>query len=433
MRAIVHGIWERFKKSSFLRNTSWIFWGNVIYSVLNFLLGILVARLISVEDNGRLSYATTLVTFASAFVGLGFSSVITKFFADSEEEAGADMFTCTVSQTAISLVAVGVLWIYMAIRYPTDGMMRAVVVCSSLTMLTSPASILVYWYQYKQRADVAAKVRIGAFLIAFVLRIAAIGVLHNLVLYVCIGLVESILYVGTLFVRYVKDYGLKVSFSFARLKRLLSVSYPFISTAILITIYGHTDTLMLQDMMGSRAVAMYGVSLRIATLTSTIPSTLVEAFRPDIMRFQKSNHYLYEKRMRQLYAIIFWSSMAYGFAVLLLRRPIILILYGQKYLEAANYLPIIVWYSAFSYFGAINNVYMVAEGKAKWVQMITLCGALINVALNYVLIPVLGVAGAAIASLATQFISHFVIFSAIPTMRSGAKNMIKAILLRDVV
>ena len=116
MRAIVHGIWERFKKSSFLRNTSWIFWGNVIYSVLNFLLGILVARLISVEDNGRLSYATTLVTFASAFVGLGFSSVITKFFADSEEEAGADMFTCTVSQTAISLVAVGVLWIYMAIR-----------------------------------------------------------------------------------------------------------------------------------------------------------------------------------------------------------------------------------------------------------------------------------------------------------------------------
>lgn len=109
-----------------------------------------------------------------------------------------------------------------------------------------------------------------------------------------------------------------------------------------------------------------------------------------------------------------------------------LLLYGKKYLGSADSLALIVWYTSFSYFGAINNVYMVAENKQKWVQFITLGGALANVALNYFLIPVLGIVGAALSSLLTQIFANFVMMMIIRDLRQGFRIMIQGIILKEV-
>ena len=116
--------------------------------------------------------------------------------------------------------------------------------------------------------------------------------------------------------------------------------------------------------------------------------------------------------------------------ITLFARPIIQILYGSAYLGAVPSLALIVWYTSFSYFGSINNLYMVAEGKARWVQVTTLSGALTNIVLNALLIPRFEIVGAAAASLLTQIITNFLLLLIIPPLRDAFFLILEGVTLR---
>ncbi len=209
--------------------------------------------------------------------------------------------------------------------------------------------------------------------------------------------------------------------------KLIKMSYPFIFSAILVTIYGQVDKWMLNSMIGKSAVAYYSVSLTLAGAISIIPQALIEGFRPDIMAVRNSNVEKYKRRLMQLYCLVFWLCIAYCVFVTIFAKVIILTLYGDKYLPAVSSLSLIVWYTSFSYFGAINNMYMVAENKIKWVQVITLVGAIVNVFLNYLFIPIWGIVGAALASLTTQIITNFILLAIIPQLRENFFIILKGI------
>lgn len=58
--------------------------------------------------------------------------------------------------------------------------------------------------------------------------------------------------------------------------------------------------------------------------------------------------------------------------------------------------------------------------------------SLANVALNYFLIPVLGIVGAALSSLLTQIFANFVMMMIIRDLRQGFRIMIQGIILKEV-
>ncbi|MEA5152336.1 MAG: polysaccharide biosynthesis C-terminal domain-containing protein, partial [Oscillospiraceae bacterium] len=221
-------------------------------------------------------------------------------------------------------------------------------------------------------------------------------------------------------------------FSIHKAKAMLRISYPFIFAAIMTTIYGQTDKIMLKNMLSNEAVASYSVALTLAGVISIVPAAVIEGFRPDIMTYKLSNEELYKKRLRQLYAAIFWLCIAFCLFVTFFAKYIVLILYGEKYLAAIPVLSLVVWYTSFSYFGAVNSMYMVAESKAGWVQVTTLVGMLLNICMNFILIPVMGAMGAALASLLTQIVANFILIAIVPQLRGCFRLIIGGIFLQKV-
>ena len=423
---------KRIQTSRLLNNVSWIFFGNVAHAVLKFVLDAVVARLLSLNDNGMLTYASSLISFVTVFCGFGFSSVITREFVENEENAGRILCSCMLTQCAAGAVAIGVIQAMIRIVAPNEPALYPIVFLQSLSSLWGSLGLLVYWFRYKKQAKKVAIHRLVAFFICGVIRVAVLCLTDNLVIYVCSSLVESFLFSLFLGATFFKSYRRSLKYSFPAVKKILKTSYPFIFSALLSMIYAHTDRLMLKSMMDNEAVALYSAATHLAVAISIIPSTLIEGFRPEVMEMKFKNEALYLKRFRQLYAIIFWTSMAYCLFVTFFAKQIILIVYSEKYLGAVNSLALVVWYSAFSYFGSINNMYMVSEDKSKWVQITTLSGALCNVILNFLLIPVLGIMGAAAASLLTQFVANFAMMWAIKDLRPGFYNMIQGICLRNI-
>jgi O-antigen/teichoic acid export membrane protein len=90
-------------------------------------------------------------------------------------------------------------------------------------------------------------------------------------------------------------------------------------------------------------------------------------------------------------------------------------------------LRLIVWYTTFSYLGAVRDVWILAQWKQKYLLVINLIGAGANVVLNLVLIPLLGINGAALASLLTQIFTNVMLGYIIRPIRRNNTLMIRGL------
>lgn len=417
--------------NKFINNLSWIFAGNVLHAVLSFVLNIYVARILTKYDYGIINYSASLISFASAVTQLGINSVITKFFAEDESRSGTYIFTALIFRITASVLSVFAILLYVRFSGEENAVF-GIVVIQSISIVFSSIDMLMHWYRYKHQAKLVAIVRFISFFISAIWRVVILVFYKDLLLYVIGVALEPILFNIFLLFRYIKDAKSGLVFSFVEGKRMLKISYPFIFSAILITIYAQTDKLMLNSMMTKEAVAMYSIATTIAGAISIIPTALIEGFRPEIMRYKVSDEGKYEKRLKQLYALVFWMCMAYGLFISVFSKQLLQFLYGDKYLDAAPALALVVWYTSFSYFGAINNIYLVSEGKTKWVQILTLIGACSNVVLNYILIPIMGISGAALASFLTQLLSNFILLYFIRDLRGNFYIICSGIFLNGV-
>ena len=414
------------------KNISWIFAANVIHAGFSFLLSIFVARILSLDDNGLLGYAGSWITFFSYCTGLGYGGIITKYFAQDQERAGTYLRSFVTFRLIASVAAVLLLQIIVRTMNPDETILHQVVFWQSLSILFGGLDLFIYWFRFINKASIAAGIKILAFAVSAVWRILALSVFHSLLGYAIGVAMETILngsLVMAIYFRYPRG---SFSFDFSVAFRALRYSYPFIFSSILLTIYGQADKIMLKNMIDSSSVALYQVSLTLAGCIAMLPNSLIEGFRPDIMEAKLNDEPLFQRRMRQLYALVFWLCIAYGLFVTAFAKWILLTLYGEKYLGAVSSLSLIVWYTSFSYFGAINSVFMVAEGINKWVPVNSFVGAVTNIILNLLLIPRWGIVGAALASLLTQFMANFLMMLINPQLRKGFRLMVAGIALQDI-
>lgn len=115
--------------------------------------------------------------------------------------------------------------------------------------------------------------------------------------------------------------------------------------------------------------------------------------------------------------------MAQAVAFTLFAKLVIGLFYGDDYAPAASMLKILAWYTACSSIGVVRNIWILAEGKQKYLLSINLAGALSNVLMNTLLIPTYGGNGAAAASLLAQFMMNVVMTAAIKPIRPSFRLM----------
>ena len=67
-----------------------------------------------------------------------------------------------------------------------------------------------------------------------------------------------------------------------------------------------------------------------------------------------------------------------------------------------------IWYTVFAMLGTARGIWILCEKKNKFVWRYLIIGSIVNVALNFYLIPVMGIKGAALATVIAQFTSAII-------------------------
>ena len=166
-------------------------------------------------------------------------------------------------------------------------------------------------------------------------------------------------------------------------------------------------------------------------MTSFIFVAIIDSLRPSIFESFK-NKAQFECKMKSLYSIIIWFSLTQCLAITILAPIIINIIYGSDYIAAVSVLRVVVWFTTFSYLGTVRNIWILSYNYQRYLTMINVSGAIMNIILNILLIPQYGAIGAAIASVIAQFFTNFVIGYIIKPLRVNNKLMLKGLNLKNI-
>ena len=210
----------------------------------------------------------------------------------------------------------------------------------------------------------------------------------------------------------------KVLFKFVRprfkynlktIKYYLFQGAPLGIAAFAALIYTHVDVLILSSYLGDRAVGIYSAATPfVFALIQLLNVPFVVAIFPALSRLHKEDKVRFKRGfLKGMIFIALWSIPS-AILISLLSPVVIPILFGQKYIQAIGILQILIYSVPFMAFSALLYKGLIVLGRQKDYLFISVLGALINILLNIVLIPQLGIFGAVWAMIITQAFLFFV-------------------------
>lgn len=187
-------------------------------------------------------------------------------------------------------------------------------------------------------------------------------------------------------------------------KKLFSFSWPLILMGYLWMFITWTDTMMLGFYRTTQEVGFYNVALTAAGIISVVEHTFIFIFMPVISELYAKGK---NKDIINLHSVVikwvFMINLPLFLLMVFFPENVLGILFGQEYIVASTALIVLSSGFILSTIGSLSGSGLLIIEKTKTILGVVLVGFVINFAFNLILIPYLGIVGAAIAT-ATCFI-----------------------------
>lgn len=423
---------NKLKGNRFFSNTMWDIGGKVFQMVLTFVVGALTTRYLGPSNSGVIGETAAYVAFFSVFCQLGFTSTAVKEVMDHEDRQGEILGTTIFFRICTSLISTVAILGLMYVLKDGDEVVLWVAFLQSLSLIFQSFEMIHYWYQSRLETQVSVKVQSLAYVIMAVYKIAILALGKSVEWFAFSTALEAAVVGAALLFVYGRGEGQKLSVSLSAGKELLKRSYQFILSGLMVTIYSEMDKMMLGQMLSDEAVGYYTAATKITYNWGFVLTALINSSRPVIIASKSKSQELYIKQNKRLYATIIWIGIAAGLALTVFGKLIIYILYGKEYLPSTSSLQISAWYTMFAMLGTARGIWIVCEEKSKYVKYYLGIGAVLNVILNYLLIPVFGPGGAAAATLITQIFTAVLAPAMFKETRVYTKYVAEAFLLKGI-
>ncbi|MDD3062778.1 MAG: polysaccharide biosynthesis C-terminal domain-containing protein [Massilibacteroides sp.] len=187
---------------------------------------------------------------------------------------------------------------------------------------------------------------------------------------------------------------------------MMKYALPLIPTMVSIWIISLSDRYILSYLIGTEANGLYAIAYKIPTIITIMATIFMDAWQiSSVNEYQKKDSAHFFSRVYSVYsALVFTASSV----IIAFTKTITGILVSSDFYSAWQYIPILVLSTSFACFATfLSSIYM-SEKKSGHVLLTTTISALINITLNFILIPVFGIQGAGISTL-FSYLTMFVI------------------------
>ena len=386
--------------STILRNIKLLTAAQIIASVAGLFSSALLARALGAEGFGIIGFGAAFLSLLGVAASLSTDMYGTREIARNPNEAGSVASAIIGLRFTLSVIAF-VFFVGIVFLLDRTSQEKTVLLIQAGGIFVS-VFVLDFVFQGLERMGINGLRQIS---IAFITLLCVVLFVHSpddILRAALIPVWAGALAGGVVWIYARRQVaGLGLSFSTERWRQILAVSVPMAVSGIMHTIIFNTDAVMLGLMSTNEQTGLYVSAFKIVGLTLIPAGLIMTPFFPSLaagwkepqMRFDRSKTFAISVLIVSLPLVIF---------IALLPELILRVLFGEAFAEAAPTLLILMASMAVMHLRVIYGNPLIAWNEERFYMFATLFGAVLNVLLNYLLIPDYGILGAAYASLISQ-------------------------------
>lgn len=366
-----------------------------------------ITRTLGAAANGKISFATSVITYFSMFAQLGIPTYGIRECAKCRDDK--DKLTKTVQELLI-INSVSVVLSYVAlsiamILVPKFHEEPTLLIIQSLTILLNMIGMDWLYQAIEQYQYITAR-NIGFKAMSLALMFLLIHRPQDYIIYNGITVLSAsgsyvLNFINSRKILAHKTYRGKYEF-----KKHLKPIFVFFSLSVAVSVYTSLDTVMLGFMSTDKEVAFYALGTKIKMVLATTVSALGPVLLPRMSYcLGRGENDKFQQYVAKSLHFVLLMAIPFTVYFSVMAKPVIQILGGSEYIPATACMQIINFTIIPLGIGNIAaSQILTPKGREIYSMYATICGAIVDFVLNSFWIPKFGAAGASAATVVTEWV-----------------------------
>jgi O-antigen/teichoic acid export membrane protein len=411
-----------FKK--YFSNTSWLAAERVFRHLTNFLVSVYVIRYLGAENNGVLAYAVSVYVILASVAGLGLGKLLQRELINNITMKDELLGSSTFLNLGFAIIITSAVFIFYFINPSLNLLVVSIV---AISVVFHPAGSIENYFisRVESKYPVYSKL-IGVFC-SNVAKVMLIITQANLIFFAAAFSLEIVItaFGNIYFYRLKKNRIRDWRFKYDVALRLLKNSWPLMFSSIAAVLFLKIDVIIMENLVGVKYVGVYDVAVKLSEGWYFVPMIITSSLFPAIVASKKVSEILFLSRLQKLYDLLTWLAILIAVPIFFMSHEIISFLFGPEFMGAAPVLSLYVWAGIPVFLLLGSNQYLIAENFTMFYLGRAVIGMIVNIILNYILIPHYYMMGAAWATVISYSLTTFSI-GLFPKTRKHFLMMLKS-------
>src|SRR5690606_21458771 len=392
-----------------VKSSLWLVSEKLVNMVLVLVVNIFVARYLAPAGYGELAFILATVALVAPIGQLGMQGVLVREFVNYPERERTILSTAFAFRTAGGLLGLVLLIASVYLFLSSSLEQLGWLLLFGASHLLNGLQAVDQWYNAKVKARAMVQARTANTALFALIKIGLVVAEAPVSWIFAAYALELILQPFAMYLAFYAKAGFNIlaEIDWRYGFNLLKSSWWLILSGFASIINLKIDQIMLAEMSSMQEVGYYAVAARLSEIWYFIPTVILSSFFPALLKVRLRTSDEYNLRLSQFYSVLFWIAALVAVVVSLVAEPVIQLLYGEAYLQSAIILEIHVWAGIFIFMRALFSKWLIAENILKFSLVTHGLGALVNLVLNYYMIPVWGGIGAAYATVISYAVASF--------------------------
>lgn len=392
---------------------------NIIYNGINTCLSIIfplitfpyISRVIGAVNVGKINFSNSIVSYFALIASLGIYTHAIRECSKVKDDykkvsvVASQIYSINIISTIISLI---LLYATMLCCNPLKDY-RLLIFIYSLNIIAT--TLGTDWINTAMENFRYITIRSFIFqLLSIVLMFVFVKIPSDYIIYSIIHIIASILICISniiyrsrfCYIRFVFDFDIKQHIKPILLLFVISLSQ---------NIFNNCDITMIGFQMGDYYVGLYTSAHKIINIIFMIVASICWVMIPQLTHLFANNDYdNANSLLHQITSFTVALGMPIVVGINVIPKEILLIACGNQFLDAEWCLRLLAISMSISFFiGIYGNMVLIPIGQDKIYMKSCIFAMIMNVIMNYFLIPIIGINGAAIATIISEFVNLVVI------------------------
>jgi len=375
----------------------------IFTQLLGFITIPYLARVLGPGNFGKLNFASAISGYFSLIGNFGLSILGTRELARNKDTVEYYTGNVLALKLCLSVLSFGLLLLLVAfINKPLQ--IKYLILLYGLALF--PSALLIDWvFQGMERMEYIGVSRIFGVILNVGLVLLLIKSSEQLLLVPCFSVLASFFSLGFLIFVFIRHFGkFRLKFNLISWKSLIKQALPIGFSSVMVLIIYNIDTIMLGFTRSNEEVGYYNAAYKIIFLLIFANVAYHDAIFPTISDYYKTSVDSLKKLLSITEKLIVTIAIPLAIGGTILAKPIMNLIYGAKYNGGIIAFQILIWAVAAIYIlmGYARGLWA-CDRQNKYFMVVSIQAAA-NTVLNIMLIPSIGLIGAAVTTVVSEFL-----------------------------